>query len=82
MFVSSLVNTAQILAADNPHNLSSDKVMTNGKIMTNGMTNGKISRGELYGHARKYATIVPVYTIILHCITFPIEYVPRYLVDV
>ena len=39
------------------------------------MTNGQISRGELYGYARKYATIVPVYAIILNCITFQIEYV-------
>ena len=48
------------------------------------MTNGQISRscGELYGHAPQYATIVPVYTIILHCIIFQIEYVPRDLVHV
>ena len=48
------------------------------------MTNGQInrSRNELSGHASQYATIVPVYTILLHCITFQIEYVPRDLVDV
>ena len=62
--------------------------MTNGQIskamgrLIKAMTNGQISRGELYGHARQYATIVPVYTIILHCIIFQIEYVPRDLVDV
>ena len=33
-------------------------------------------------YVRQYATIVPMYTIILHCITFQIEYVPRDLVDV
>ena len=48
------------------------------------MTNVQISRnrGELYGHARQYATILPDYTIIPHCITFQMEYVPCDLVNV
>ena len=48
------------------------------------MTNRQISRSrsELSGPTSQFATIVPVYIILLNCITFQIEFVPRDLVDV